>query len=149
MTQDRPPALSDSELELLKTIWELGGEATVREVAEHPGAAREGRAYTTVQTLLNRLVDKAYASTERRGRVLVYRAAVDRDELVARQLDEIAERVCDGNASPLVLNLAKAASFTQDDIDSFRRLLDELEAKADSKRKTPERGTKRGKGRGQ
>ena len=88
-------------------------------------------AYTTVQTLLNRLVEKGFVEAEKAGRALAYTPSVTRDELVAMQLGEIADRVCEGDSSPLVLNLAKTARFTREEIDSFRELLDELEERAE------------------
>ena len=102
----------------------------VREVAEFFAADGKEWAYTTVQTLLNRLVEKGFAQTAKDGRALVYSPSVTMDELVAMQLGEIADRVCEGSSSPLVLNLAKTAKFTQGEIDSFRALLDEIEENA-------------------
>ena len=131
MASRKHAAIPDSELEILKAIWERGGSGSVRDVTDRLAAEGDERAYTTVQTLLNRLVEKGFAETEKAGRALVYRATVTRDELVVRQLGEIADRVCEGDASPLVLNLAKTATFTREEIDSFRELLDQLEERAE------------------
>lgn len=142
MRQRSPATISDSELDVLKALWAAGGPATVRDLAD--AFAAEGRdwAYTTVQTLLNRVVEKGFAQTGKAGRALVYSATVSLDELVGMQLGEIADRVCEGNASPLVLNLAKTATFTRDEIDSFRQLLDELEQNAESSKSPKAKGRK-------
>lgn len=131
MRQRRPATIPDSELEVLKALWERDGSSSVREVTDVLAGDGRELAYTTVQTLLNRLVEKGFVKAEKAGRALAYTPCVSRDELVAMQLDEIADRVCEGDSSPLVLNLAKTAKFSREDIDSFRELLDELEERAD------------------
>ena len=119
--------ISDTELEVLKLLWELG-EGTVRNVRERvvPEPGRDW-AYTTVQTLLNRLQEKGFIESTRQGRAFVFRAVVSRDELLGKSLDSLADRVCDGAALPLLLNLVHSGKFKPEDIRCFRQLLDELD----------------------
>ena len=123
-----------AELEVLKTLWEFG-PGTVREV--NARLTRQGRswAYTTVQTMLQRLEAKGFVRSDRSGSAHVYRAAVSREELLGRRLRELADQFCDGTASPLVLALVEGTRFTPEEIQQLRQLLDQLEA--------PERGKKR------
>ena len=121
--------LSDAELEVLKVLWDLG-EGTVRDVldASSQGGDR-GWAYTTVQTLLGRLQEKGFVESSKEGRAFVFRPSVSRDDLVARSLEELAERVCDGAAMPLLLNLVRSTSFSAEELARFRQLLQEREEK--------------------
>jgi predicted transcriptional regulator len=57
----------------------------------------------------------------------VFRPAVTRDDFLRRRLTDLADQVCEGTASPLILALVEGGRFTADDIDQFRRLLDRLE----------------------
>lgn len=116
--------VSDSELEILKVLWDLG-EGTVREVLANQGD--RGWAYTTAQTLLVRLQEKGFVTSKKRGRAFSFRPTVSRDDLLGRSLEELAARVCDGAAMPLLLNLVRSATFSSADIDRFRTLLDERE----------------------
>lgn len=117
-------SVTDSELEVLKALWNLG-EGTVRDVL----ATLPGRdwAYTTAQTLLSRLQEKGIVRREKRGRAFVFRPLATRDQLLEGSLDDLAARVCDGNAMPLLLNLVRSPGFSRGDLERFRRLLDELE----------------------
>ena len=138
MTQ-RP--ISDAELEVLKVLWSAGS-SSVRDVQ---GALREwGRelAYTTVQTLLQRLVEKGYVDVDRSAATHTFDASVSRDGLVSQQLDEMAARICDGEMTPLVLNLCQRRDLSTSEIQHLRNLLDELEEES-----TPERsrGSRKGK----
>lgn len=117
--------VSDAELEILKVLWELG-EGTVRDVLAAAAAQQREWAYTTAQTLLNRLQEKGFVASEKRGRAFVFRPLLSRDELLGEGLDQLAERVCDGAALPLLLHLVQRGQFSADELDHFRRLLDEL-----------------------
>lgn len=119
--------LSDTELDVLKCLWE-GGSGTVRDVQGRLKKRRRTWAYTTVQTLLGRLVEKGFVATRKDGRAHEFRARVTQDDLVARQLDDLAERVCGGSATPLMLSLVQRNDFTKDEIQRFRELLDRIDA---------------------
>ena len=70
----------------MRIVWELG-EATVDDVrAAQPRSERV--AYTTIQTVMNRLLERGLLDRERRGKAFVYRPRYDESELVARSLRE-------------------------------------------------------------
>lgn len=72
--------------EVMRIVWELG-EATVDDVrALQPEDGRS--AYTTVQTVLNRLLDRGLLERQRRGKAFVYRARYEESELLARSIGE-------------------------------------------------------------
>ena len=123
---ERQAPVSESELEVLKTLWGVG-PGTVRAV--NAALQRRGRrwAYTTVQTLLQRLEAKGYVACDRSGPAHVFRAAVSRDGLVSRRLRDLADQLCGGTASPLLLALVEDAQLTSDDVRELRRLLDRLD----------------------
>jgi predicted transcriptional regulator len=74
------------QAEVMGVIWELG-EGTVDTVrAAQPEARRS--AYTTVQTVMNRLHDRGLLERERRGKAYVYRARYGEPELLARSIGE-------------------------------------------------------------
>ena len=117
--------ITDTELDILKALWELG-EGSVRDVLERLPAERDW-AYTTAQTLIRRLEEKGCVESEKRGRAFVYRPVYSRDELLGRSLDDLASRISDGKAMPLLLNLVQSPRFTRGELKRFRQLLDELE----------------------
>lgn len=121
------PSVSDGELAVLKAIWELG-ETSVKDLQALLGKHGRKWAYTTVQTLANRLISKGYVESRKAGRAYLFRAIVDKEQLISRELGDIANRVCEGSASPLVMTLVRDSRFTQEEIRSFRRLLDSMEA---------------------
>jgi len=127
----RRPAISETELEVLKALWEISS-GTVREVQAALGPQGRRWAYTTVQTLLQRLLDKGYVRSDRSGTAHVFRAAVSREQLLQQRLSALSDQLCEGSASPLVLALVEGVRFTPEEIEQFRRLLDQLEGDSDS-----------------
>jgi predicted transcriptional regulator len=74
------------QAEVMRIVWELD-EATVDDVrALQPEERRS--AYTTVQTVLNRLLDRGLLERQLRGKAFVYRARYGESELLARSLGE-------------------------------------------------------------
>jgi predicted transcriptional regulator len=122
----RQPPISETEMDVLKVLWEHG-PATVRAV--NAVLRRRGRryAYTTVLTLLQRLQAKGHVTSDKGGVAHVFAAAVSRDGLLRRRLDELADELCDGTATPLVQALVAGRRFTPDDVARLRRLLDEMD----------------------
>jgi BlaI family penicillinase repressor len=118
--------ISDTELEVLKVLWEQG-QGTVREI--YALLKHQGRtwAYNTVLTLLQRLESKGYVTSDKSGLAHVFSPAVSRDLLIRQHLQELTDQLCEGTPAPLVLALVEGHRFTAEEIEQFRQLLDRLE----------------------
>jgi predicted transcriptional regulator len=127
MVEARRSTISETELDILKVLWERG-PGTVREI--NALLRKQGRrwAYTTVLTLLQRLEAKGYVASDKSGLAHVFRPAVSRDRLLRQRLRDLANQLCEGTATPLVLALVEGQRFTPDEIQQFRELLDRLES---------------------
>ena len=82
---ERQYDLGDAELGALKTLWDHG-PATVREVLSHLHDSGRRVAYTTVQTLLTRLEQKGYVTSNKSELAYVYRAKLTRDRVTRSRL---------------------------------------------------------------
>ncbi len=118
--------LTDAELEVLKVLWE-GQSNTVREVMERLHAKGRKVAYTTVLTFLSRLEQKGYVRSDKAGLAYVYRPKQSRERVIASRLRALADQLFDGATAPMVLQLMKSERFTHEEIEAFRRLIDELD----------------------
>ncbi len=119
--------ISDAELEVLKQLWDSPGGATVRALHESLRAAGRDWAYTTVQTLLQRLEEKGCIRKDSSERAHIFKAAVSREDLLGSQLDDLMQRLCEGQASPLLLSLVQRRSLSSQDISELRHLLKQME----------------------
>ena len=124
----RRPLISETELEVLRVLWEHG-PGTVRDVDAILRRQRRRWAYTTVLTLLHRLQAKGYVASDKSDLAHVFRAAVTREDLIKQRLVDLADQLCEGTASPLVHALVGEGRFSAEEIEAFRKLLDEAEGR--------------------
>jgi len=118
--------LGDAELEALKVLWDYGA-LTVREVLTHLHEAGRRVAYTTVQTLLNRLEQKGYVKSDKSEFAYVYRARLTRERLTRSRLKALVKQLYDGAAGPLVLQLIQNEQFTAKEIEELHEFIDHLD----------------------
>ena len=107
------PKLSPAEFELMKLLWKLE-RATVAEVREaHRASHPNGElAYTTVMTLLGRLVDKEAARVEKDKQPFRYRPAVRRMTILRERLRDFVSTTFDDDAAALVAQLVETDALT-------------------------------------
>ena len=103
----RPPTIPDSELDVLKVLWDRG-QATVREALETLRAAGRQWSYATVATLLDRLESKGLVTSDRSDLAFVYRPAISSQEVRKRRISNLVDKLYQGEPGLLVLHLLKS-----------------------------------------
>ncbi len=119
--------LGSTELEVLKTLWD-DGPGSVRHVMNKLHARGRNLAYTTVQTLLTRLEQKRFVTSDKTALAYIYRPAVDRDEVTRSRIRSMVEQFFDGEAAPLVLQLIQTETFSAAEIAELHKLIDQLDS---------------------
>lgn len=114
--------LSSGEMEMMGMLWEHG-PLTLAEAHERVGRPI---GYTTVQTRLNRLVEKGVVrkSAERPAK---YEPAISPDDVSANHLDLLIDRVTGGKVVPLVAHLVDDRSLTRKEITELKKIIREAE----------------------
>ncbi|HXH94070.1 MAG TPA: BlaI/MecI/CopY family transcriptional regulator [Thermoanaerobaculia bacterium] len=121
-------ALTKFETEVMSVLWRLG-EASVRELQEAIDRA-DRPAYTTVQTIVQRLEQKgAVRRTRKAGNAYFFEPAVTRKSVYRRLVEELLDLV--GGSQPLVAHLVETGKLSLDDLKAI-----------ESSAKTPKRGRK-------
>jgi len=122
------PKLSNLEMQILEVLWKRGA-STVRQVqVGMPG--RKAHAYTTIQTVMNRLeAKKALKRNGMAGNAHVFEAAIAPGPARRRLFDEFLG-VFGGQAQPVMMHLIEAGKLSLDDIKDAERHLRALRAKA-------------------
>lgn len=124
----RPP-ISRNELDVARTVWRLG-EATVGQVFDDL-SQRKDVDYATVQTYLRRLEAKGYVRTRRHGRHKLYRPRVDAGQVIRETVDDLLERLFDGQTTALWQHLIRERGITPDESRELRRMLEQWEAQSE------------------
>ena len=103
--RDVPPPL---ELACLKALWQLQ-EGNVRSVQEVVALSRP-LAYTTIMTVLDRLVRKGKLTRRKVGRAFIYSPEASRDSMRHAAVRELLEGFFDGSEAELLLFLRASAA---------------------------------------
>lgn len=75
--------LGDLESDIMEIVWRSPNPVSVRDVTENLQHKRQ-IAYTTVMTVMNRLVDKGLLNRKQDGRAYNYKSAVSKDKFLTR-----------------------------------------------------------------
>lgn len=128
--------VTDTELAMLQVLWDRQ-EATRRQVADALYPQGDEAHYATVQKLLGRLEAKGFVRHTRRQGVLVFTARVSRDQLIGRRLRDMAEKLCGGSLTPLMMNLVRAGPLTETELAEIQAFIEEQRrlARPQSKRR--------------
>ena len=107
--------ISDSELELMKIIWQKGGKALLADVMEQ--LSKQGNSWqnNTVITLLSRLVDKGLLKTSKIGRKNEYKAIISEEEYQTEQTKTLLDKLYEGKAKGLLMTLLQSDMLTEED----------------------------------
>jgi predicted transcriptional regulator len=109
--------LSEGEMELLNLLWKLG-PSTLADV--HQNYSRP-IGYTTIQTRLNRMVDKGVLS--RSGEYPAQYKAVVATEVASNSFFEKVAKMCDGSLAPLLAHLSKKRKLKPDEMAMLKELI--------------------------
>jgi BlaI family penicillinase repressor len=130
-----PQDVTDAELAVLEVLWDQG-PASRRQIADvlYPqgGAAQ----YTTVQKLLERLEGKGHVASDRGQSVVTFQATIGREGLISRRLLDVADKLCGGSLTPLLMNLVRAKPLSNRELQELQAALDELSRQAKPKGKS-------------
>ena len=121
----RKPVLTEHELEIMHVIWRHPS-VTVRDVYEEL-LQRRKIAYTTVMTMMRVLERKGYVKATRADRAFVYRPTRPEQQVLRSMVREFVDRVFNGSAQPLLVQLIEDRKLSPEEIDEIERLIREAE----------------------
>jgi len=103
----------------MKVVWELPA-ATVRDVYERLLHQRR-IAYTTVMTMMHILEGKGYLKRDAGEKAHVYRPTQPKSAVVRAMVREFVQRVFNGSAQPLLVQLIKDRQLSPEDLEEITR----------------------------
>ena len=121
-----PVDVTETELAILEILWDKQ-TATIRQIVDE--LYREGTTgeYGAVQSLLERLESKGYVKRDRSSFAHVFSATIERDDLIGQRLQAVAEKLCGGSWTPLLMHLAQGVKLNAEDRKMLRKFLAETD----------------------
>ncbi|RMD94098.1 MAG: BlaI/MecI/CopY family transcriptional regulator [Calditrichaeota bacterium] len=118
--------IADAEWEIMNCIWEFSNEVTVREV--HSRLYPKGeKAYTTVQTIMNILVDKGYLEKKKIGMVNFYKPTKTREEVAREETRSLVSKIFGGSFLSLAHFLVNSHQLSEEEMKELKALIDARE----------------------
>lgn len=100
------------EIEILNVIWNLqeqdeDGNIAVSDIVDALNNNSIDRAYTTIKTVMDRLVSKDILVRYRNGKKFFYRSTIDREEAAKSAIRTISEQFFDGSSIKMLRFIEK------------------------------------------
>jgi BlaI family penicillinase repressor len=117
--------LTEAEWQIMNALWQ-----------EHPATARQIRgrlpagvnwAYTTIKTMLTRLVEKKAVRETKQGNTSVYDPLVSQRKARLSALRSLLDQAFDGTMGPLVHFLAEEKQLSAEEREELARILESEE----------------------
>ncbi len=113
--------LTRFELEVMEELWKLG-RASVRELLEALPKKKQP-AYTTVQTIVRRLEEKAALRQVRKiGNAHIYEPLISRQAAYSRLIHEFLD-LFGGSPRPVMAHLAEVGQISLEDVRELEQLV--------------------------
>jgi len=113
--------LTEAQWEIIQVVWEHEPCAapTVQELLE----SRKGWSYSTVKTLMDRMVERGFLETERVRNLVLYRSAVSRSEAQRGELKRLVRRAFGGAFAPMVQSLLDSEELSEQELKQLEALI--------------------------
>ena len=119
--------LTKLEWVLMDSLWEAK-QATASDLQKKLEPT-QGWAYSTVKTMLDRLVEMGYVKTRRVGNVFEYSPKYKRATVVGKVVDDVVQRFFGGSIAPFVQHLVEKGSFDPAELAQLRAALEQIAQK--------------------
>lgn len=116
--------LPEAEFEVMSEIWKLEPPVTTHMLMETVGAARGWKAPSLI-TLLNRLIERGFLSTGKRGKERFYMPLVTREEYLRFETQGFLERMHGNSLTSFLQAVHGGAKLSRADIEQLRAWMDE------------------------
>jgi len=113
--------LFDSEWTILQVIWEK--QPCTAPAVQETLQKDKGWAYTTVKTIMDRMVKKGLLETERMRNLYLYRAAITRQQAQRSEILRTINRAFDGALTPMMQFLIENESLSNEEYQELERLI--------------------------
>ena len=119
--------LTDSEWAILKAVWEL--EPCAAPAIREALSEKTGWTYSTVKTLMDRMVEKGLLKTERVRNLILYRSTVTVAQARRAEILRTVKQAFDGALRPMLHFLLENSKLSAEELDALEELIRKKRAK--------------------
>jgi len=117
----RQRELTEAEWEIIRVVWEHQPCAapTVQEELE----ARRNWTYSTVKTLMDRMVGKGLLTTERIRNLILYRSAITQEDARRGELMRTVKRAFGGAFTPMMQFMLESDTLSDSELTELETMI--------------------------
>ncbi len=123
MSQKQPKP-TESELDILKILWERG-EATVRDVHEELSKTKDA-GYTTTLKLMQIMHEKGMVARDESSKTHKYSPLLSQEKTRQQFMGRMIDTLFQGSSSQLVMQALGNHKTSPEELDEIQRLIDQL-----------------------
>jgi len=112
--------ITEAELEVMKVLWANGEPTSAQEVCDK--LINKEWKYSTISTLLSRMVDKGAAAYEKRGKFYYYYPTIKEEDYKEAQTKTLVSKLYDGSVKKLAVSLFETGDMSAEDIEEIRKM---------------------------
>jgi BlaI family transcriptional regulator, penicillinase repressor len=113
--------LFEGEWAILQVVWQH--EPCAAPAVQEALRESKGWAYTTVKTMMDRMVRKGFLTTERVRNLYLYRSAITRAQAQRNELLRTARRAFNGALTPMMQFLLESEKLSDEGYQHLERLI--------------------------
>jgi BlaI family transcriptional regulator, penicillinase repressor len=117
----KPPALTRAEWTIIKAVWEH--EPCTAPAIQEKLRKQTAWAYSTVRTLMDRMVAKGLMSSGKTGKMTWYRSAVTREQAQRGELLATLKTAFNGALTPMLQCLIDARHLSAEELAEIEALI--------------------------
>lgn len=125
---DRKLTVTHTEWSIMELLWDE--PRTLMELVNTLGKT-VGWSKSTVTTMVRRMTEKELIAYDTDGRTKLFRAAVDRENVVAQETDSLLDRAYRGSLGLMLSTMVNHKHLSKADIDELYAILRQAEEEAE------------------
>lgn len=116
--------LPDTELEVMKVVWQKGNGVSTSEIKQELDKQRTWN-ISALQTLLNRLIDRGFLTSYKKGKNKLYDIVVEQQNYLAFENGSFLKKVNENSVTKLVASLYHSRYISKKDLQELADFIEE------------------------
>lgn len=121
--------LTESEWEIMKVVWEK--EPCAAGTVQETLAETRDRAYSTVKTTMDRMVEKGFLKIEKIRNLQLFKSCISEVDAKRGEFRRMLKRAFDGALTPMMQFLIDHEGLTKEEASQLRKLVDKNQNKSE------------------
>jgi BlaI family penicillinase repressor len=113
--------LTEAEWDIIEVVWEH--EPCAAPTVQEELAARKKWTYSTVKTLMDRMVTKGLLTTERIRNLMLYRSAISQQEAQRGELMRTVKRAFGGAFTPMMQFMLESNTLSRRELEDLEEMI--------------------------